>query len=171
MFLSLSWLCLGAGGNGLGEESRWSFAGGSQAAVLQRQLPQPAPVHPRHSSHSLEKQTTGKVSGETLKMQQILDNSLLKCVVFMDVAYKAQIISRKIIKTIDTLSWLIPFFIFKLITPEKKLWSASCHLSRIGIFSENTASGLTIHCCCKHPNPLLHSLGGSTEIAVGTFSE
>lgn len=60
-FLSL----LYAGGAGFGKESRWSFAGGSQAAALQRQLPQLAPVHPRHSSHSLEKQTAGKVSGET----------------------------------------------------------------------------------------------------------
>lgn len=83
--LSPSSLCLCAGGAGFGEESGWSFAGGSQASALQRQLSQSAPVHPRHSSHSLEKQTTGKVSGEILRVQQITDNSLLICVVPIDV--------------------------------------------------------------------------------------
>lgn len=68
---SFSLLLLCAGGAGLGEESRGSSAGGSQAAAVQRQLPQPAPVHPRHPSQSLEKQATGKVSGEMLKMQPI----------------------------------------------------------------------------------------------------
>ena len=34
------------GGFGTGEESRWISAGGPQAPHVQRQLPQPAPVHP-----------------------------------------------------------------------------------------------------------------------------
>lgn len=53
-----------AGRAGSGEEFRWSAAGGSQTAAFQRQLPQSTTVHPRHSSHSLEKQTASKVSGE-----------------------------------------------------------------------------------------------------------
>lgn len=81
--LSPSSLRLCAGGAGFGEEPGRCFAGGSQAPALQRQLPQSAPVYPRHPSQSLEKQATGKVSGETL--WQILDNSLLAHVAFKDV--------------------------------------------------------------------------------------
>lgn len=62
-----------AGGAGFGEEFRRSSAGGSQTTALQRQLPQPAAVHPRHSSHSLEKQAARKVPGE---LTQVLGNHL-----------------------------------------------------------------------------------------------
>lgn len=39
-------LPVAAGRAGFGEEFRRSSAGGSQTTVLQRQLPQPATVHP-----------------------------------------------------------------------------------------------------------------------------
>lgn len=63
IFLRKSAFCLCAGGAGSREESGWSFTRRSQATAIQRQLPQPSTVHPRHSSQSLAEQTFGQVPG------------------------------------------------------------------------------------------------------------
>lgn len=62
---------LPTGGAGAGEDTGRVPAGGAQVPALQGQLPQPAPLHPRHPPCAVEKQTAGQVPGKGLAWGQL----------------------------------------------------------------------------------------------------
>lgn len=53
-----------AGSDADGETAGGPIDRRASRPALQRQLPQPAPLHPRHAPGALEEQTTRRLSGE-----------------------------------------------------------------------------------------------------------
>lgn len=57
-----------AGGGAVGEAAGWTADPGASCPALQRQLPQPTPVHPRCAQLPVEEQAPGQLPGEAHAM-------------------------------------------------------------------------------------------------------